>query len=146
MYKRTDLITTGWVLLIGLLLLAVFHVLILLKVIPIEITWGGQLVDGNQIFLYEIFSLTLTLFFAFIVSLRIDLIKRAGLEKFERLMLKVIFIFFLLNFIANLWSTVAWEKLLFAPLSLLFAILAYRLSGKEIIHGNNEESHFTRTI
>jgi len=49
--------------LIGICFLALgFHLLILLKIIPYEITWGGKLKNDNEMYVFEIISIIINSF------------------------------------------------------------------------------------
>ena len=71
----------GNTLLIFLALLEVFHVLVLLKIVPFEIIWGGQIKDASSLVVFEGFAFILTLLFAIIIAIKIDYIKVKSLEK-----------------------------------------------------------------
>ncbi|HRX24072.1 MAG TPA: hypothetical protein P5512_08030, partial [Chitinophagales bacterium] len=47
-----------------------FHICILLKLIPYNIAWGGRLEDDAAMYRMEIFSLVLNLFFAWMVAVQ----------------------------------------------------------------------------
>jgi len=50
-------------LLIGLLsLVIVFHILVLLQIIPYNIAWGGRLKTVQEMYVFEIVSIALNLF------------------------------------------------------------------------------------
>ncbi len=50
--------------LIGIAVLAIFfHFLILLKIIPYDITWGGRLKSDEEMFVFETISIIVNLFF-----------------------------------------------------------------------------------
>jgi len=57
----------GDILLVAMGLFLVFHVLVLLKIAPANIIWGGQANPAN-IFNLEIVALTVTLFFGLIIA------------------------------------------------------------------------------
>ncbi|MDG1205567.1 MAG: hypothetical protein P8N51_09370, partial [Pseudomonadales bacterium] len=52
----------------------VFHLLVLLGVIPFNIVWGGRLENADQMYIFESFSLTINLAVLWIVGMRVNYI------------------------------------------------------------------------
>jgi len=119
----------GNILLAAFGLLAVFHVLVLLGVIPAEIVWGGMIqgVPSNLITL-EIISLLLTLLFMGIIAARTGTIQAGRLSGAVKAGVWLVFAYLLLNTLGNLASGVSLEKLIFAPVTILLALCAFRLA------------------
>jgi len=68
MKKMISVKVAGNILLSSLALLAVFHVLVLLNVVPSTIVWGGQVAGSPTILLaLELIALVVTLFFVDVV-------------------------------------------------------------------------------
>ena len=119
----------GNVLLAAFGLLAVFHVLVLLRVVPADIVWGGQIGDSTANLLsLEIIALLTTLLFALVVAAKVDYIHTVKHRKAITIGVWFIFGYMLLNLVGNLASGVSFENLVFAPLTLLMAVLALRLA------------------
>ena len=118
----------GNILIISMILLVIFHILILFKVVPSEIIWGGQIKDKSSIIIYEMIALFISLVFIMIIAIKIDYIKAVKLKKVINIGIWVIFVYFVLNTIGNLASGVSVEKLIFAPITILLTIFAYRLA------------------
>jgi len=119
----------GSVLLIALVLLAILHVLILFQVVPPGIVWGGQLggSPGNLVVL-ETIALLVTLFFALIIAVKAGFIRTTRFKRAAGLGMWLVFAYFVLNTFGNLASGVSTERLLFAPITILLAVLALRLA------------------
>lgn len=119
----------GSVLLIALALLAILHVLILFKVVPSGIVWGGQIggSPGNLVVL-ETIALLVTLLFALIVAVKAGFVRTTRLKRAAGPGMWLVFAYFALNTIGNLASGVSTERLLFAPITILLALLALRLA------------------
>jgi len=128
MKKRISAKLAGNILLFFFALLAVFHVLVLLEIAPYEIIWGGQIKDTSSLVVFEGIALILLLLFAVIVAIRIDYIKAKRLKKLANIGVWVIFVYFLLNTIANLSSGVTLEKLIFTPITIILTVFAFRLA------------------
>lgn len=121
--------TAGNILLAALVVLAVFDVLVLLRVAPSNIVWGGQ-IQGSQVnlLLFELVALVVTVLFALIVAARMGYIKAGKYKRWVNVGIWIIFIYMLLNTIGNLASGVSFENLIFAPITLVLALCALRLA------------------
>jgi predicted membrane-bound spermidine synthase len=117
----------GNILLFSLGLLLVFHILVLLKIVPADIMWSGQANSGNLIAL-EIIALVVTLFFGFIIAAKAGSINAGKFVGIVNILVWVIFIFLLLNTLGNLASGVSFENLIFAPITIVLALCAFRLA------------------
>ena len=122
----------GNILIISMVFLIILHILILMKVVPSEIIWGGQIKEESSLILYEIIALAITLFFTTIIAIKINIIKVVKFKKVIDLGVWVIFVYFVLNTFGNLASGVSIEKIIFAPITIILAIFAFRLG----IEGN----------
>lgn len=114
-------------LLIGLLsLVIVFHILVLLQIIPYNISWGGRLKTVQEMYVFEIVSIALNLFLIWIVWLRAKNVK----SKIVNIILWVFFGIFSLNTIGNLFAQTTFEKY-FSILTLIFALLILKILIKK---------------
>jgi hypothetical protein len=127
MKKLISVKIAGNVLLISLGLLLVFHVLVLLGIVPADIIWGGQANSANLIAL-EIVAMIVTLFFGFIIASKMGYVKAGKLAIVENIAVWLVFIFLLLNTLGNLASGISTESLIFAPITLVLALCALRLA------------------
>ena len=105
-----------------------FHICILLKLIPYNIAWGGRLEDDAAMYRMEIFSLVLNLFFAWMVAVQGGFI--AGNKQRSRVVLWIFFVLFILNTIGNVFAQTTTEKL-FAVLTLANVILLWFVLRKK---------------
>ena len=115
----------GNVLISLLILLIVFHVLVLMKVIPYQIVWAAQIDDSSTLLIYEGFAISLTALFVLIISMKIGYFMPRKFNKVVNAGVWFVFIYFLLNTIGNLTSGVTAEKLIFTPLTILMTLLAF---------------------
>ncbi len=114
-------------LLIGLIsMVTVFHLLIVLKVIPYKIAWGGRLQNDREMYLFEAVSILINLFFGVIVLMKGHFIKFRFTEKVLNVILWVFFFLFLLNTVGNLFAETVFEKS-FSLITLIFAGLIYKV-------------------
>jgi hypothetical protein len=70
----------GNILLLSLGLLLILHLLVLLKIVPADIMWGGQATSANLITL-EIIALAVTVFFGFVIAAKTGSVKAAKLPE-----------------------------------------------------------------
>ena len=119
----------GNILLASMGLLLVFHILVLLKVIPADIVWGGQIngVPANFVTL-EIIALLVTLFFMLILAAKTGYLQAGKLSGAVNIGMWLIFAYMLLNTLGNLASGISFEKLVFAPITIILAFCALRLA------------------
>jgi hypothetical protein len=110
-------------------LLAVFHVLVLLTVIPAGIVWGGAIQNSpTSLFPLEMMSLLVTLLFAVVIAAKAGYIKVFRFQAAVNIGVWVVFAILLLSMVANFASGVAFENLIFAPIVVVLAFCAYRLA------------------
>lgn len=119
----------GNLLLGSLGLLAVFHILVLLRVLPADIVWGGTIQNSTtSLFPLEMISLLVTLLFAVVIAAKTGYIKAFRFQTAVNIGVWVVFAILLLSMAANFASGVAFENLIFAPIAVLLAFCAYRLA------------------
>ena len=114
--------------LLVLSLMVLFHVLVMVQVIPYGMVWGGRLENSSQMLLFEAISIAVNLLMLGAVATSAGMVK----VKINRGLLKAalwtMFAVFLLNTIGNLLSNNETEKLIFTPLTLLLALFSLRLA------------------
>jgi hypothetical protein len=114
--------------LLVLSLMVLFHVLVMVQVIPYGMVWGGRLENSSQMLLFEAISIAVNLLMLGAVAISAGMVK----VKINRAILKAalwtMFAVFLLNTIGNLLSNNETEKLIFTPLTLLLALFSLRLA------------------
>jgi len=114
-------------LLVGLLsLVIIFHFLILIKIIPFGIAWGGRLKSAEEMYVFESISIALNLFLIWILSLKSKNVK----SKLIDFTLWIFFVVFSLNTIGNLVAHTNFEKG-FSVLTFMFALLLLRILTKK---------------
>ena len=112
--------------LLGLLkILMVYHLLILLKIIPYDKVWGGRLKSEVDMLKFEAVSLITTIAFIFIIAFSSGLIPSPIPRSTLDIILLVMGILFLVNTVGNLKSINKFEKLVFTPLTLIMSGLIF---------------------
>ncbi|MDB5261157.1 MAG: hypothetical protein JWQ14_438 [Adhaeribacter sp.] len=123
----TARIATNGLLLI-LSLIVIFHVLIILRVIPFEMVWGGRLENVSQMLTFETISIAINLSMLMVVGIHAGLLP----FKINPVLLKaafwIMFGLFLLNTLGNAFSKDETEKIIFTPLTLLLSLFSLRLA------------------
>lgn len=126
------LISAKWAgnLLLGALgLLAVFHTLVLLQVLPAGIVWGGAIENSPEsLFPLEMISLFVTLLLAVMIAAKAGYIEVTKFKKAINIGVWLVFAILILSMLANLASGVSFENLIFAPIAVILAFCAYRLA------------------
>jgi len=113
-------------LLLLLSLIVIFHLLVLLKLVPYDVVWGSKFDSYNSLLPFEIGSLVLNLSFILLVRHR----NRNADSKIGRIGMWLMFVLFALNTIGNLFAETMTEKLTATPLTLILALLSLRLAQK----------------
>ena len=123
-------------LLIGITLFALLlHVLILIKLIPYAITWGGRLQNDREMYLFESLSIIILLFFLLVLLQKGRLLKAILSEKALTIILWFYFGLFALNTIGNVFAETRFEQS-FTVVTGSCALLLWIINRKP----NNEQS------
>lgn len=126
------LISAKWagnLLLVALGLLAVFHTLVLLQVLPANIVWGGAISSSPEsLFPLEMISLVVTLLLAVMVAAKTGYIEASKFKTAINIGIWLVFAILVLSMLGNLASGVSFENLIFAPIAVVLAFCAYRLA------------------
>jgi hypothetical protein len=129
MKKLLSVNLAGNLLLISFGLLIIFHILVLLNVVPSDIVWGGQIQgSATNLLVLEMSALFVTFVFAIIIAAKMDYLKADKFRRAVNIGMWVIFAFLILNTVGNLASGVSFENLIFAPITLGLALCALRLA------------------
>lgn len=115
-------------LIILLSLITVFHLSVLIGIIPFNIVWGGRLAEHSQMVIFESVSITINLLMIATVGLKAKLIFSRVSPKFIRIALWIMAGVFVLNTIGNLASVNTFEKIIFTPVTAILAVLSIRLA------------------
>lgn len=107
----------------------IFHLSILFKIIPYDITWGGRLQNDNEMYVFEIISISINVFLGFVLLMKGEFIKRFINQKAINSILWIYLVLFVLNTIANIFSKTNFEKS-FSVLTLIFSIFIWIILRK----------------
>ena len=108
-------------------LATIFHLLILVSVIPFEITWGGRLKTVEEMYVFETISILINSFFIFILLQKGEYIIYSLGKKTVNIVLWIFFSIFVLNTIGNVFAKTNFENF-FAILTLINSILIWAIN------------------
>jgi len=108
----------------------IFHLLIATGIVSYEIVWGGRIENPDQMIVMETISILVNLLMLVIIGLRARFLEWKVSKKVIRIGLWVMVIIFSLNTIGNLLAETMLEKAIFTPLTILLALMSYRLTKK----------------
>lgn len=103
-----------------------FHICIMLRIIPYNIAWGGRLTNDNEMYVFETISILINLFLSWILSMKGNLVKFKFTNKTVNTILWVFFGIFILNTVGNIFAKTYFEKF-FTVLTGLSAILIWTI-------------------
>jgi hypothetical protein len=112
-------------------LIVIFHLLIIIGVIPFGIIWGGRLNDSSKMLTFETVTLTINLIMIVTVLIKAGFLKFVVNQKIITIVFWIMFIIFLMNTIGNILSKNEFEKMVFTPLTLILSILSLRMTMGE---------------
>jgi hypothetical protein len=101
-----------------------FHLSILLHVIPYEITWGGRLKNETEMYVFETISILLNLLLFSVLLIKAGYIKAFISLKVVHIILWIFIILFGLNTVGNTLAQTVFEKS-FTIVTLAFVILLW---------------------
>ncbi|MBX2898859.1 MAG: hypothetical protein KF775_04390 [Cyclobacteriaceae bacterium] len=100
----------------------VFHVLVVLQVVPPEIVWGGRLTSRQELIRFEAVSITLNLFMIFVACHPAGFLKVLN-TRLIKWLLPIMAALFALNTVGNLLANNPLERWIFTPLTATLAVL-----------------------
>jgi hypothetical protein len=116
---------------LGLLLAVIlFHICIIIKIIPYNIAWGGRLTNDSEMYVFETISILINVFLSIILLMKDNIIKYKFSNKVINVFLWTFFAIFVLNTVGNIFAKTIFEKY-FAILTGLSAILIWNILMKK---------------
>jgi len=116
---------------LGLLISVVlFHICIILKIIPYDIAWGGRLKNDAEMYVFETISILINIFLSIVLLMKGEIVKFRFSYKVINIILWIFFVIFILNTIGNLFAQTFFEKF-FALLTGFSAILIWNIAMKK---------------
>lgn len=106
---------------------SIFHMLMLVGLLPQDIVWGSRISSQSEFIRLESLALAASLLFLTILMLKTGLLKSRLSPKAINTFIWIMAIFFLLNTAGNLASGNQFEKWVFSPLTLVLSICLFIL-------------------
>ena len=104
--------------------ITLFHLAILTKIIPYEITWGGRLENDSEMYVFETISIIFNIFLGLVLFIKDERLPALIPMKVINIILWVFLILFSLNTIGNIFAETLFEKIL-AIVTLSFSYLIF---------------------
>lgn len=110
---------------LGLMIL--FHLLVIIGIVPASWVWGDK-APRESILPLELIAIVITFSFILFLKIKMRYVNMGQKNKPVNVVLWIIAAFLAFNALANLISSATVENIIFAPLALLMAILTIRLA------------------
>lgn len=117
-----------WGLFILLSLFLIVHFIIILKIIPYHLIWGGRLKSDKEMYRFEIFSIIINLIFVIVILVQADVMSIEIPKKIITYALWLMTGLFLLNTFGNAMSKNKIEQRVFTPVTILLTIFSLILA------------------
>ena len=104
-----------------------YHLLIIFRIIPYDITWGGRLKTDEEMYVFECISITVNLFFIYVLLQKGNFIKAIFSEKILSAILWFFFAIFAINTVGNIVAKTTLEQF-FTIVTLINAVLLWRIN------------------
>lgn len=106
----------------------IFHIIVLMGIIPYGMVWGGRIKNTQDLYVFEAISIWLNALFLLIVLVKGNFVKIAFSPRLINILLWFMCIIFTLNTVGNLFAIDPLEKYIFTPITLMIAVLSFFLS------------------
>ena len=127
--KPLSITLAGNILLVLFGLLFVFHVLVIVGIVPSDIIWGGHADDSSvSLISLELMALMVTVLFAVIIAAKMGYIKSGRFQRASRVGMWIIFAYLVFNSVGNFASSNTFEMIVFGPLTIIMSLCALRLA------------------
>lgn len=124
--KRMNHKITTTILLGLLIAVMLFHLAIIVKLIPYDIAWSGRLRNDSEMYAFETISIGINLFLTLVILMKSNYLKFQFKEKTTDSILWFFLALFILNTLGNLVAKTIFEKA-FAVITLVFALLILKI-------------------
>ena len=113
------------------LIFIVFHILFFLKLIPIDILWGGRFNSYEEAVPFEAFALVMQMVAAWMTAVMLGYTGGTALRKVARVFMWLFFIMFCLNTLGNILAISLFEKFM-AIVTITLAFCSLRMALEKI--------------
>jgi len=105
-----------------LFVIILFHLSIITKIVPYDITWGGRLQNDTEMYVFETISILINLFLSWVLLMKGNFIRYKFPNNVVNVILWIFFAIFILNTVGNIFAKTFFEQQ-FAFLTGFFSIL-----------------------
>ena len=109
-------------------LFILFHLLVILNVIPFGVVWGGTMKDRSQMLTFETVSIIINILMLAVAAIKAGYLKISINQVMVRVILWIMFALFVMNTLGNLLSHNQFEKIVFTPVTLILSIFSLRVA------------------
>lgn len=109
----------------------IFHILVLLQVIPFTIVWGGKLKTLSEMYVFEMVSIIINTFIIGIVTIKAKYINLPISIKIVNGVLYLFMGIMIINTIGNLFAEQSLETIIFTPMTGISALLLARIASEK---------------
>ena len=96
---------------LGLLFAAiVFHLFIIIKIIPYDITWGGRLQNDTEMYVFETSSILVNVFLSWVLLMKGNHVTYKFPNQVVNVILWIFFVIFILNTVGNIFAKTFFEQ------------------------------------
>ncbi|MDH5655803.1 MAG: hypothetical protein OEZ34_07845 [Spirochaetia bacterium] len=109
--------------------IAVLQILVIFGVIPFDMLWGGNFTEEEEdpTLQFQLIVLFVTFLFGAALAVKVGYIKTQKFDEWINLFFWIMFIYFIINGMANLASGITFIKMILAFIALILAFFTYRL-------------------
>ena len=126
--KKIDVTTAAKTMIALLSCVLIFHVFVLVGVIPYDVVWGGRLKTSSQMYSFESVSITVNFIMILAIAMRVKMIPQYINGKVLQGAMWFLVALFLLNTLGNIFSLNKLETILATPMTLISAVLCCRVA------------------
>ncbi len=111
-----------------LVIVVIFHILVVIGIVPMEIVWGGRITTREKLLQYEAVSISINMVSIFFVLVKADYVKITALKKAAAFFIWILCVLFAINTVGNLFAVSIIEKIIFTPLTIVLSLLSARIA------------------
>lgn len=112
-------------------LVLLFHLTVMVGIVPYKIVWGSKLHSINQMLVYEWITILISAIIFLVFLIKARLVKTFLPLAIVNFLLWIVFVFYSINTLLILTSGTSIEKAVFTFLSFLMALSTYRLAKEK---------------
>ena len=118
----------GNTLLVLFSLMIVFHLVVIMGFVPIDMVWGGKLETMDELVVAEIIAILITLLGMATVAIRIGTLNAPRLAGAAKVLMWIMVVLFVLNTIGNAFAETDIERYAGGAATLLLSFLSWRVA------------------